>query len=117
MPGGKDAHTFHGRPNPVRVDDYGRNGSPTYPSAKGSVGGMTTRPGVGEGASRSVGMRPDEIHRAGIRTSASVRSDSYGGRHGSTETGGPWKESPGQGGGGRGEREANFDGNIKARSS
>lgn len=37
----------------------------------------------------------------------------YGGAHGTTVTGGPWMESPGQGGGGRGERAASFDGKIK----
>lgn len=37
----------------------------------------------------------------------------YGGAHGTMATGGPWKESTGQGGGGRGEREVSSGVSIK----
>lgn len=52
-----------------------------------------------------------------LKKSPSSRQDNramkYGGAHGSAATGGPWKESPGQGGGGRGERQVSNGGHIK----
>jgi hypothetical protein len=90
---GMDAVRKRGLSHPNDVGVYGRNGSPTYPSKMGNVGGMKTVPGVGAGASRSFGRRPDEIDRAGVKTSGSVRTDNYTDRGRTWTTGGP---SPGR---------------------
>jgi hypothetical protein len=90
MAGGRDARTMRGRPNPPRPDDYGRSGSPSYPSARSNVGGVSVRKGAGMGATVTVSRPPDVIDRAvRVRTSASSRTDSYGDFGPSWTTGGP----------------------------
>jgi hypothetical protein len=75
---GRDATRPRGRPNPVRVDDYGRSGSPSYPAKFQMLGGYT-KPGVGAGAVRKYGRPLDEIDRSSVKTSASARTDNYTG--------------------------------------
>lgn len=64
-------------------------------------------------------------HEKGVRhlgdhgtKSPHTRQDNYGmkytGAHGTAATGGPWIESPGQGGGH--DRAAQYDGNIKGKN-
>jgi hypothetical protein len=85
---GRDAVRKHGRGPSWPGGNYGFNGSPSYPAATGSVGGMKTIAGRGEGATRSFGMRPDELSRSSVMTSASVRRDVYKGPGRSEATGG-----------------------------
>jgi hypothetical protein len=85
---GKDATRPRGKA-PAQPGDYGRSGSPNYPSTDGNVGGMKTVPGVGAGATRSWGRRADEIDRSRVSTSASVRTDHYTDRGRSESSGGP----------------------------
>jgi hypothetical protein len=83
---GRDAVRKYGR-GPDRPDNYSWNGSPTSPSKFSFVGGSKTVPGVGAGASRSWGRRPDEMDRSGL-PSGGARVDKYTDRPRSDATGG-----------------------------
>ncbi len=61
---------------PARGDHAG---APSSPSAQGYIGGSVTKPGRGEGATVSVGRRPDEVDRSSVKTAGSVRTDVYTG--------------------------------------
>jgi hypothetical protein len=90
---GKDAHRPRDKA-PAQPGDYSRSGSPSRPDKMSFVGGSKTVPGVGAGATRSWGRRPDEIDRSRVSTSASVRTDHYSDPPRSEATGGPASNKP-----------------------
>jgi hypothetical protein len=89
---GKDASRPRGRPNPVRVDDYGRSGSPSRPDKLTPVYGETVVK-TGPGATRTTSQMNDEYSRSGVMTSASTRHDHYRGPGRSWASGGPPPQS------------------------